>query len=194
MLFYIKEKYDPPGQKTKNMQLLPSISASAFKGWQTGAKWEEEEIPSTIRQPTRDFEEDSLIFILFASLNLAVSNYVSGVARNFEALMHILCTCVIYWAFRVFATDRRQKELSPCLHCLIYRQKQFNIFVLRPVLLLPVNTFIFRTVSFHNFQMRDQTRSEKKWVYVLSCAPLSVKTEAKMEQLYANNKNILYKR
>lgn len=34
MLFYIKEKYDPLGQKAKNM--LPFISASAFKGWQTG--------------------------------------------------------------------------------------------------------------------------------------------------------------
>lgn len=74
--------------------------------WQTGAKWEGEEVPSTIKNPTRDFEEDNLIFIYFANLKLTVCDYVSGVVWYFEALVNILCICVIYWAFRVFASGR----------------------------------------------------------------------------------------
>lgn len=82
------------------------MNISAFKEWQTGAKWQEEEVSFTVKNPTGDFEEDSLIFLLFANLNLTVSDYVSGVVWYFEELMNILSICVIYLAFRVFASDR----------------------------------------------------------------------------------------
>lgn len=82
------------------------MSSSAAKEWQTGAKWEEEEVPSPIKNHTRHFEEDNLFFTFFVYLNLTVSVYVSGAVWYFEALMYILCICVMYWAFRVFVTDR----------------------------------------------------------------------------------------
>lgn len=81
------------------------MGASASKDWQTGAKWEGEEASSTIKDPTRDLEEDNLIFIFFANLKLTAIDYISGIVWYFEALVNILFICVIYWVFRVFATD-----------------------------------------------------------------------------------------
>lgn len=108
MLFYRKEK-KLQGRKPRNMSLLPFRSASAFKGWQTGALngKKSKKVPPPVRKPTGDGEKkDHPIFIVLPIYTLTANNYVVAVAWEFEALVSILCICVMCWAFRVFTTDR----------------------------------------------------------------------------------------
>lgn len=91
------------------MYLLHLRSATVFKGWQTGALngKKSKKVPPPVRKSTRNFQKkDHPVFIVLPMCTLTVNNYVVAVAWEFEALMNILCICVLCWALRVFATDR----------------------------------------------------------------------------------------
>lgn len=79
------------------MYLLPLISASAFKEWQTGAlnKKKSKKVPPLMRKPGRDFKKDHPVFMVLSICTVTVNNYVVAIAWEFEVLMNTMCVRVI---------------------------------------------------------------------------------------------------